>query len=642
MTKFNRTEYLQKLGEIVIVPHKNVEWGKQRKQHIYSEQNNPVTTHTLREVGKQELILEFDSTKKETPIIQIQKEANKWISKIKEFLNKYEYHQTEHGGKSPHIRLLAHGLEILPFLERRLYKEKFAQGLLKKIGFSSTIIKLDMGLLTSKHKLVSLEEQPHFKPKYNGTIEEITHYNQGQPFKPKEQQIEIIIKHSRKDRTPIQQITIEEINTRVINEWWEQHYKVGQRNDIILAFAGMCRKTGMTEEQTIQIIKNLHKITHTENDYEDEQQYRKIANTYAHELKDVAVYGLLGKVYQEEQLAFTAQKLYSGFVKADTKLWNTKDLLCANIPPIQWLIPEMIEENGYHIVAGKPGEFKSYLTLFMAKALVTGGVFLDRKVSRPCRVLYMDEESRIQRIKTRLHKMMSDIPMDVQSNLSFSIGKGTKFTHEHIQILINDIEQFKPDVVFMDSLSRFFAGNENDSKDVKMIFNEFIKPILVKYNTAIVIIHHYNKSNDKSGGDLLRGSSELQAQIDGFMAIKKKNRDKYSIAMPKTRDSASAEPIEFEVVDKDDGTLNILFTGRTKIDNRSATEKQADFVMEKLHEMDLNDEFQGNVVISRINAKGYSHDIMRKALSTLVKQERLERIKNGWFKILEEQFEEME
>lgn len=641
---FNRNEYLKKIGDIVVVTGKNVFWQKQREKYLLSE-SNPITTQNLRSVGNNEVVIEFDSISDDTPLERIQKETQQWANKIREVLQPYEFHQTSHNGKSPHTRLIINGLDILPYLERKLYKQIFVKNILKKIKFKSNIVKLDQGLITSKAKLVSLEEQPHFKPKWNGNVEQIIHYNKGKIFKPNTKQIEIIIKHSGRDRVQIPTIDYEDVNHRVLEEWWKEHYKLGQRNDIALALAGICRKTGLTEEQTVSLFHQLHKLTNTSDDYDTEEQYRKIVNTFAHELKDVAVYGLLGKVLTEEHLAFASQKLYSAFKKADLKLWNVSDLLQANIPPIRWHIPEMIEENGYHIVAGRPGEFKSYLTLFMAKALITGGQFLDRKVAKPCRVLYVDEESRKQRIKSRLHKMMEDVPDEFKPNLAFSIGKGAKFTHEHIQVLINDIEQFKPDVVFMDSLSRFFTGNENSSEDVKQIFSDFIKPILEKYNTAVVIIHHYNKSSDQSGGNLLRGSTELQAQIDGFLAVKKKNKNTYVISLPKTRDTESVDGLEFTVVDTDDGKLNIVYQGDVIQDNRTAQEKQADYVMKQLRSMDLGDaEFQGSIVISRIKAKGYSDQIMRKALSTLVEQDRLERIKSGWFKLINKEdldFEEV-
>ena len=628
MLRMEKEKYLSKylkpfVGRIVITNQYD-KWKQNKKEFLY---DGTIPGKTLRSILPNEIILEFDYTEagnKESAKAKI--EAMHWHTKAVKYLEsrKVGFHITDHDGKCPHIRFQIYGLDILPHYIRALYKEQFVANVLKKIDFKSELLSPDRGLLIKENVLVSLELKPHFKPKWNGAIEEITHINTNPYLIPNSNDIKKLQDSFKKDKKEIPQIEVEDVKQEKLSEWFSKYYKEGYRNDVDLAFFGMCRKSGLTEQQAeslyTPIIKNLNYTF-------DKIRDRRLSSTY--DCDNPAIYGYL------DSSTNACRELYYCFKTYDKSLVSAEDLFTANIPPIEWDIEGLIITNGYHFLAGLAGKFKTYLSFFMAKSFLTGEPFLGREVKKR-RVLLIDEESRERTLKERTIKVLSDLTPEQRGNFKFSISKGIKFTDEHIHQLEEDIKNSKAEIVIMDSFVRFFIGNENSSDDVKKSF-QLLKPLMDKYKCSFIIIHHFNKNNSNNINSL-RGSSDLSAQCDTIMIINEEYRQHYSLWLEKNRHGEKGDKLKFNTVDSDDRkTLSINYTGTVSQIKISADDRNAEIFYKYL----VDNEFENFSLIGNIEKfykkLGFKKNVIYKIKDILLAQGKLENKGKGFYEVVEQE-----
>jgi hypothetical protein len=85
------------------------------------------------------------------------------------------------------------------------------------------------------------------------------------------------------------------------------------------------------------------------------------------------------------------------------------------------------------------------------------------------------------------------------------------------------LKSIKPDVVVADPLSKFNLSDENSSQEMGAIMRA-IDHYVEDYGSAWMIVHHIGKqdpdpSKQKRGGDRLRGSSAIFADVDTLLEV---------------------------------------------------------------------------------------------------------------------------
>ena len=184
------------------------------------------------------------------------------------------------------------------------------------------------------------------------------------------------------------------------------------------------------------------------------------------------------------------------------------------VPKVNWLVENTIKEAGITIFGGPAGSFKTWCSMQLALACATGTPFIEEFKTNKCDVLYIDEENgqtglinKFSRI-IKGHGLSEKIP-----NIHISFLNGiTLDTEEGRTILDLIIEEKNPKLVIIDSAVRCMTGEEDKSKDVKMIFAT-LKKYLKERQISFVLIHH-TKKGDSSGLTGLRGSGDFGAFAD--------------------------------------------------------------------------------------------------------------------------------
>jgi Uncharacterized conserved protein len=203
--------------------------------------------------------------------------------------------------------------------------------------------------------------------------------------------------------------------------------------------------------------------------------------------------------------------------------YSVAELLNKEIPPIQWVVENLIPE-GLTILAAPPKAGKSWWALDLGMSVVRGLPFLERQTIKG-NVLYIaleDSERRIQKRTKQLMLLGGDNPYGLKCvHFIEPIGLGFE---QRLELLV---KQSEPTLIIIDTLEkvRGIGGSKDmykqDYKDAGLI-----KELAEKYKTAIVVIHHTRKSKDNDDPFAqISGSFGLLGAADSAMVIDKPKRN---------------------------------------------------------------------------------------------------------------------
>ena len=172
--------------------------------------------------------------------------------------------------------------------------------------------------------------------------------------------------------------------------------------------------------------------------------------------------------------------------------------------PVNWLIKEFIPMGSFVLFVGKPGTYKSWLALDLARAVALGQAFAQMGGSAAREVLYIDQENGPNLIAHRREILgIPDTPKlrywGRWCALPF-IGIGSKE-------LLDYAEAVRPLLIF-DSLIRFHKGNENDNTEMARVMDSFVA--LARNGATVIVLHHCGKTPERN----FRGATEIEAAPD--------------------------------------------------------------------------------------------------------------------------------
>ncbi|MEU9067347.1 AAA family ATPase [Streptomyces sp. NPDC048306] len=203
-----------------------------------------------------------------------------------------------------------------------------------------------------------------------------------------------------------------------------------------------------------------------------------------------------------------------------------------------WLLGKFLEraQQIAFVAGGKDG--KSLLILHWCLALVLGWEFFGDKGDGPensrkgkgARVLYFDRENNLRDIITRARSLgVTDKDLAALSERfvykQFPAFDGTLDDPEAnaAEQLLAIVEEVKPDVVILDTASRFIKGNENDSAPWLQLYRLVHAPLKAR-GVAAVRIDHFGKDETKGA----RGNSAKAQDVDHVweMTVKAERKER--------------------------------------------------------------------------------------------------------------------
>lgn len=199
-----------------------------------------------------------------------------------------------------------------------------------------------------------------------------------------------------------------------------------------------------------------------------------------------------------------------------------------------WLIPTLLQSSGMYILGGEPKTGKSILAYALSYAVAVSGEFLGLPV-RKGKVLFLQLEEPLPTMKKRF-KLAGFGNLESNEDASLVVN----FKTDNIRIernfdittdvnwLIKKINQYKPDLVIIDSLRKATVKSsysENTNEYGKLVYT--LQQVFNTTNTCGLVIHHLSKCGDgKKKYNLierLAGHTSISAASDGIIGLFEEN-----------------------------------------------------------------------------------------------------------------------
>lgn len=223
-------------------------------------------------------------------------------------------------------------------------------------------------------------------------------------------------------------------------------------------------------------------------------------------------------------------------------------------PEPEWVVDGLLERGTITLLSGDSGAGKSLVIKSLTVAIIQGKPWL-RRPTHGKRVLVIDEENHHRVVHTRMHALgMTNTDAD---NLRYFSRRGVRLgAGDWLKRTQAELEEFAPDLVVIDSVTRVLAVDVNDNSKVAELYADVLAPIASQ--SAILLIHHERKPQQgekRNAKYASMGARQWAGQADGHLALavrdemeRGRSRDdgtewaRYPLTLevPKTRDGPLA------------------------------------------------------------------------------------------------------
>lgn len=187
--------------------------------------------------------------------------------------------------------------------------------------------------------------------------------------------------------------------------------------------------------------------------------------------------------------------------------------LDAPVPPVNWVIENLVEAGIVTSFTGDGGIGKSFVAMAMAIAIASGQKeFLGQTVHQHGRIMYVDEEQAPDLVLQRLAAL--GLKPEHRANVDYLNFAGVDLYSEGWKLL-DEVIDSRPLAIFIDSQSAVSIGaEENSNDDMTKFFRDSLRPLARETGAAVFLLHHTTKD-----GFTQRGASSIRNQSDQVLSI---------------------------------------------------------------------------------------------------------------------------
>jgi RecA-family ATPase len=234
------------------------------------------------------------------------------------------------------------------------------------------------------------------------------------------------------------------------------------------------------------------------------------------------------------------------------------------IADVPFLVEGCIPRSCIILLTGESGAGKTFVAYDLARAVSTGGSWLNRAttLAQPEMVMVANYDQPTKVMRTRMIKMGFD--RDARIHIH-SAGLTTPTVRGGPELLKLPEEQSKlkysfqelcPSLIIFDSLRQGQTLNENDNKEMAQLFGIFKQWTELPSKPAVVILHHTSKNIQNSNWSTsARGSGEIIGSSDVVLEVRVDPKDSvHTLHWTKTRPwpIGQTNSTKFEIVDRYD------------------------------------------------------------------------------------------
>ena len=236
----------------------------------------------------------------------------------------------------------------------------------------------------------------------------------------------------------------------------------------------------------------------------------------------------------------TQQESSLGIVRLEEFLQNKGD--------VRWLIDGWIQENSLIMVHGPSASGKTFLVLDWCLRL--SAIDMENRdwcgrETQSCPVFYLAGEGQ-QGMRNRISAWDKHHRVSAH-NLSLLPKPIDLDQKAVITSLLEDMERTKvrPGLVVIDTLNRYFSGDENSARDARTMIDACSK-IMAIYSCSVILVHHTGLALDAQ--HRARGSSAWRGALDIEISVKPKTaRTPIAVIQRKMKDTEEEADKYFEL-----------------------------------------------------------------------------------------------
>lgn len=193
------------------------------------------------------------------------------------------------------------------------------------------------------------------------------------------------------------------------------------------------------------------------------------------------------------------------------------DELEARAGTVKWQVKHMIPDDSLGMFFGASGTYKSFIALDHCLHVAHGLQWMGRK-TRQGGVVYVAAEGGAG-IYRRVQAWHQAHQMSLTPNFHVCITPLVLSLAEHVAALASAIEALptKPSLIYIDTLSQTFEGDENSATDISAYLRMINSAIRARFNCTVVVIHH----SGHAATERPRGSSAITANVDFMVGVYK-------------------------------------------------------------------------------------------------------------------------
>lgn len=214
--------------------------------------------------------------------------------------------------------------------------------------------------------------------------------------------------------------------------------------------------------------------------------------------------------------------------------------------PISWLVKHWIQDKALVMIHGPSGGGKTFVVLDWMLHIASGkATWFGHKV-RPGKIVYLAGEGH-HGLKSRLaawgHKNNISDPSFWSSEAGCDLNTSAGYLKvvEAVRAL-----KIRPDVITVDTLHRFMAGDENSAQDAKTMLDA-CAALMLEFGCTVILVHHTGVSEEAQ--HRARGSSAWRGALDIEISVIPAKGDKsIEIVQRKSKDAEMAAPVYVDLL----------------------------------------------------------------------------------------------
>lgn len=210
--------------------------------------------------------------------------------------------------------------------------------------------------------------------------------------------------------------------------------------------------------------------------------------------------------------------------------------------PIEWHVKHWLQRKAFMMVHGASGSGKSFLVLDWLLSVATGMEDWWGFRVHQCPVVYLCGEGN-QGVHARIRAWVLDHGGQLPKGMYVSDGAVDLDDPAFLAQAESYIDAIpdRPGIIAIDTLNRFFSGDENSAQDARG-FIKACSELTDRYGCSVLLVHHTGK--DPAKLDEARGSSAWKAALDVEISVEKDGKTGiFSISLVKTKDMEPVPPV---------------------------------------------------------------------------------------------------